>query len=230
MMADSNSITIVPSSYDTISKSAPSADSIQCRPPSVFSFRQKRKDVLSRIHDIVFTPGFRSSCVAQDVNFCAAALAAAEFSNLLQTRNIEGHTALYWAIVNRRPDALSALAGFISQFSSVCTSDLRFAINSPKDEILRRSLGCLPDEIWVHERYERYNTKSVACIHIREFQKRLRITQNDVYGGSALVWGIKEGGISCSVFRSKALRHNYTLILWWKLTKGNLDVQPYVKI
>ncbi|KAG0704520.1 hypothetical protein DFH29DRAFT_373831 [Suillus ampliporus] len=75
-----------------------------------------------------------------------------------------GHTALYWAIVNNRPEALSAFFGFISQISSVCSSDLRLACmtasdhalftrlelggyNDRKDEPLRRPLGCPSDEI-----------------------------------------------------------------------------------
>ncbi|KAG0704521.1 hypothetical protein DFH29DRAFT_997610 [Suillus ampliporus] len=123
---------------------------------------------------------------------------AAKFSNLLQTRSIEGHTALYWAIVNNRPEALSAFFGFISQISSVCSSDLRLACmttsdhasftrlklggyNDPKDEPLRRPLSCPSNEIQVHAG-ESAN-KVVAVFRIRMFQKRLRTTATNLLQG-----------------------------------------------
>jgi hypothetical protein len=41
---------------------------------------------------------------------------ACEDSNLLQTPNIEDHSALYWAIVNHWQEVFSAFAGLISKF------------------------------------------------------------------------------------------------------------------
>ncbi|KAG0704628.1 hypothetical protein DFH29DRAFT_997515 [Suillus ampliporus] len=80
-------------------KGGSEADSIQCRIFSSLRSKQKRNTVLTCIHDIVFAPDFTPSSVAPIVNACAAALTAAEFSDLLQTPNIEGHMTLYWAIV-----------------------------------------------------------------------------------------------------------------------------------
>ncbi|KAG1757063.1 hypothetical protein EDB19DRAFT_2019966 [Suillus lakei] len=72
------------------------------------------------------------------------------------------------AIVNKRPEAFSALASFISKFSSICSSDLRLACMTtsgyalftqlhlddkgfPKGESLKRLLGCPPDEVQLFE-------------------------------------------------------------------------------
>jgi len=102
---------------------------------------QQNTTVLSSIRDIVSAPDFTPSSVAPIVDACAAALPATEFSNLLQTPNIAGHTALYWAIVNNRREAFSAFAGFISQFSSVCSSDLRLACMVTSDHALFMQLN-----------------------------------------------------------------------------------------
>ncbi|KAG2124816.1 hypothetical protein DEU56DRAFT_983470 [Suillus clintonianus] len=176
-----------------------SADSVQCK---------HWNNALCCIRDIVSQPpGFGTpSSVTSAVNACAATLPAAEFSDLLQTRNIEGHTALYWAIVNNRPETFSFLAGFISQFSSDCSSDLRLACmttsdnelftrlnlggnsNDPKDEPLRRSLGCPADEIQVAGSEP---NQFVASFRIRMFQKRLRTTQDmrcEFIAGGRIWW------------------------------------------
>ncbi|KAG1902311.1 uncharacterized protein F5891DRAFT_906804, partial [Suillus fuscotomentosus] len=50
--------------------------------------------------------------------------------NLTQL-NIEGHTALYWAIVNNRPQALWTFIKFISGASPSVYSDLRIACMIP---------------------------------------------------------------------------------------------------
>ncbi|KAG0707577.1 hypothetical protein DFH29DRAFT_995006 [Suillus ampliporus] len=200
VFGDSESVPNAPLAYDAISTSAASAESVQCTSrPSIFSFlwikRTTRANVLSRVRNIVCAPDFSPSSVAQNVNDCAASLSAAEFSNLLQKRNIEDHTALYWAIVNKRREAFSALAGFISKYSSVCSSDLRLACMAtsdhalftslnlgdninPKDESLRRLLGCPPDEVQVHDEGDGLRKiQFVTRLRIRMFQKRLRTTQ-----------------------------------------------------
>ncbi|KAG0700965.1 hypothetical protein DFH29DRAFT_1000666 [Suillus ampliporus] len=156
---DSKSGVNAPPSYDTISVSA-SAESVQFRRPFIFSFlpiKQKRNTVLSCIRDIVLAPNFAPSSAVPTVNACAAALSAAQFSDLLQTSNIEGHTALYWAILNLR------------------NSDA-------KAEVLRRSLSCPPNEVQVHETGELGDQQFVVSFRIGLFQKRLRIAQELNYG------------------------------------------------
>ncbi|KAG1836669.1 hypothetical protein F4604DRAFT_1692730 [Suillus subluteus] len=155
--------------------------------------KQKRATVLSRIRDLVSATDSTPSSIDSIVNVCASALTAAQLSDLLQTPNIEGHTALYWAFLNHRPEVFSAFARFISKFSSECSSDLRLACmqtsnhalfsqlnlqhTDAKDESLRQFLGCPPDEIEVHEGGELDDHQFVASFHIRMFQKRLRTTQ-----------------------------------------------------
>ncbi|KAG2043342.1 hypothetical protein BDR03DRAFT_413447 [Suillus americanus] len=46
---------------------------------------------------LVSGPDVTSSSIASSVNACSAALSATEFPNLLQTCNIQGHTAIYCA-------------------------------------------------------------------------------------------------------------------------------------
>jgi cellulose synthase/poly-beta-1,6-N-acetylglucosamine synthase-like glycosyltransferase len=139
-----------PPSYDAndaISTSTLSyGSSIQLKRPStrtVFSWVRlgSRATVLSRIHNLVTSPNYTPSSVAPIVDSCAAALSVSQFSNLLQSLNIGGHTAMYWAIVKDRREVLSALVGYISQISSVCSDDLRLACMLVSDHILFMQLG-----------------------------------------------------------------------------------------
>ncbi|KAG0700812.1 hypothetical protein DFH29DRAFT_1000726 [Suillus ampliporus] len=80
---DSKPAARAPPSYDT----AISADSIQCRQPSVFSFlrtNQKSHQAESRVRGIISGPDFTIASATPSVNACAAVLPAAEFSDLLQ--------------------------------------------------------------------------------------------------------------------------------------------------
>ncbi|KAG1754534.1 hypothetical protein EDB19DRAFT_661695 [Suillus lakei] len=193
---DSKSDANAPPSYDAVSTSALSVDSVQCRPPSVFSkqrIKETRTTVLSLIRDMVSTPDFTPSSVDPIVDACATSLPAAEFRALLQESNIEGHTPLYWAVVNNRPRALQAFLKLIPVYTSTCLSDMRLAcmatsdhalfrelrlntVLNCKDQPLRRSLGCTPDEIQVHGGDGQ--NQFIAHMQIRMFQKRLRIAQN----------------------------------------------------
>ncbi|KAG1789615.1 uncharacterized protein HD556DRAFT_1205476, partial [Suillus plorans] len=154
--------------------------------------RQKHTAVLSRIRDIVLTPDFNPyASAASIINVCAADLTTKGFSKLLQTPNIEDHTALYWAIVNNQREVVAALAAFISECSPACSSELRLACMATSDhasftqlkladidakgEVLRRSLGCPPDEIEVHEVKMSNSRQFVVSFRIRKFQRRLRI-------------------------------------------------------
>ncbi|KAJ8597050.1 hypothetical protein M405DRAFT_855911 [Rhizopogon salebrosus TDB-379] len=102
---------------------------------------------------------------------------------------------MYWAIVNDRPEALSAFTGFISKISSGCRSELRRACMEtsnhaafmqlnlgrnigPDDGPLRHSLGCPSDEIEVHEGEDLGEHQFVALFRFRMCQKRLYAKQN----------------------------------------------------
>ncbi|KAG1863404.1 hypothetical protein C8R48DRAFT_773443 [Suillus tomentosus] len=164
-----------PPSYDTIS-----ASPIQCDQSSIFSSRRmkkKRTAVLSRICDIVLAPDFILSSVVPNVNACAAALPATEFSELLKQPNIEGHTAL----------SLGVEEVISGTMPSVLVSDLRIACMITNDYTMfkelkfgnlsdrwsRCVLGCLPDEVQVHTCDGPTNQFDVV-FRIRMFQKRLR--------------------------------------------------------
>ncbi|KAG1866487.1 hypothetical protein DFJ58DRAFT_723985 [Suillus subalutaceus] len=123
-----------PPSYNAIFTSV-SADSIWSK-LWVFSLLQSKQNCLSHICAIVSSPDFTPSSIAQTVSACVTTLPAAEFSKLLQQPNIEGHTALYWAIVNDRREALLAFINFIPKLSPACSSDLRLACMMVSDHAL----------------------------------------------------------------------------------------------
>ncbi|KAG2109760.1 hypothetical protein DEU56DRAFT_939021 [Suillus clintonianus] len=189
---DSTSVSNPPPSYDSISTSV--SDVVRYK-PSVFSFlkskEKRRATVLSGIREIVSSPDFTPSSVGS----IAATLPAAEFSDLLQQRNIEDHTALYWAIVKKRREVLWVFTKFISEFSPACSSDLRLACMTmndndlfmqlnlgdnvnPKDKSLRRILGCPRDEIQVFQ-HELVENRRIVYFKLvfKMFQTRLRIMQ-----------------------------------------------------
>ncbi|KAG1843703.1 hypothetical protein C8R48DRAFT_765417 [Suillus tomentosus] len=158
-----------PPSYDTTPLSESSSATLQSSFFSLlFVARQKRTAVLSRIRDIVLTPDFNPSSAASIINVCAADLTTQEFSKLLQTPNIEDHTALYWAIVNNQREVVAAFAAFISE----C---------------------CPPDEIEVHEVKMGNNHQFVVSFRIRKFQRRLRITHklNYEFVADGRIWFLR---------------------------------------
>ncbi|KAG2116059.1 uncharacterized protein F5147DRAFT_818249, partial [Suillus discolor] len=180
-----------PPSYDAISTSTVLEDSIWfklCRWVFPRASLQSKEKCLSCIRAIVSSPDYSPSFVAQTVSACVATLPAAEFSKLLQQPNIEDHTALYWAIVNNRREALWAFMDFIPDPSPACYSDLYLAFMmvgdntlftqlglnemfKPKYKSLRQFLGCPPDEVQIQELS---SGRFVASFCVRMFQKRLR--------------------------------------------------------
>ncbi|KAG1751827.1 hypothetical protein EDB19DRAFT_2022034 [Suillus lakei] len=209
---------------------------------------QSRIYVLSRIRDIVSAPDYTPSSVASIVDACAATLPAAEISHLLQALNTEGHTLMYWAIVNHRQEAFGAFAAFISEFSPDCCRDLRLACMStndhalftrlnlgrvfhPEAESLRLFLHCPPDEVQVHDTGDRLcKNQFVASIRIRMFQKRLRMTQKfrTEFVAAGRIWSLfsdmRPGGWRigfCLETNSFSTRPEATLVI--KAHKRDLD-------
>jgi hypothetical protein len=134
---DNKSVVNAPPSYEATPLSGSFSASAQSFSlSSLFSFlfiNHQRTMVLSRIRDIVLTPNFAPSSALSIINSCAADLTPKRFSKLLQTPNIEGHTALYWAIVNKQREVLSAFAAFISECPPACSSELRLACTLASD-------------------------------------------------------------------------------------------------
>ncbi|OJA12568.1 hypothetical protein AZE42_09268 [Rhizopogon vesiculosus] len=139
--------------------------------------------------DLVTTPNYTPSSVVPIVESCSAALPAAKFSDLLQKNYIEGHTTIYWAIVDGRKEALLAFVRFISQIQ--CPDNLHLAcmvtndhalftqLNLGRDmigakgETLKRSLLCSPQEnheVGVDE------DRFVVSFRFKMCRKRLRMT------------------------------------------------------
>lgn len=155
----------------------------------LFFNRQKRKVILSRIRDLVCTPNLIPSSIAPVIKTCITqgALSPTEFSAFLQLPFIEGHSAMYWAILNHRREVLSAFAAHIPRFLLFCVIDMRLAckiindqasfaqlnlgyLSNSTDEPLRRFLNCPPDEIQVQDTGDGlFENKFVACLCIRMF-------------------------------------------------------------
>ncbi|KAG1869425.1 hypothetical protein DFJ58DRAFT_837719 [Suillus subalutaceus] len=142
-----------------------------------------------------------SPILTPDINACTAALLAATFSKILQSSNIEGHTALYWAIVNNRPEVVFAFHNIFpprasSSYDYFC--DARLACMTTGDHVLFKKLnlaygpapGCPPDDIQVNACDEPENRFDVV-LRIHMFQKRLRAAQFMYYefvAGGRIWW------------------------------------------
>ncbi|KAG2041705.1 hypothetical protein BDR03DRAFT_1088934 [Suillus americanus] len=234
---DNKSDSNAPPSYDAISMSPISADSVQCRPPPVFSkeqIKQIRTTVLSLIRDMVTAPDFIPSSVGPIIDACATSLPAAEFTALLQGSNIAGHTPLYWAIVNNRPEALSALNKFITTYTCDSLEDVRLACMATSNHawftslkltstsrcrkgwLLNRSLGYPADDIQVYHEGNLQN-QFTSKMQIMMFQKRIRVAQ-EIY-----VELIAQGRIWCLLFYMGVdARWRVSL----GLAKGSLPARP----
>ncbi|KAG2749347.1 hypothetical protein P692DRAFT_20833197, partial [Suillus brevipes Sb2] len=151
---------------------------------------KKRQVVLSRIRDLVSTPNFIPSSIAPVIETCITqgALSPAEFSAFLQLPFIEGHSAMYWAILNHRREVVLAFAASIPRFLLSCVvivnDQTSFAqlnlgyVSNSTDEPLRRFLNCPPDEVQVQDTGDGlFENKFVACLRIRMFRKRLGTAQ-----------------------------------------------------
>ncbi|KAG1741672.1 hypothetical protein EDB19DRAFT_1972344 [Suillus lakei] len=77
-------------------------DSLQSDDHCISTSKQTQTTVLICIHDILTASNFTPPSVVPTVNTCVTAFSVAEFSDLLQIPNIEGHAALYRAIANGR--------------------------------------------------------------------------------------------------------------------------------
>ncbi|KAG2109556.1 uncharacterized protein F5147DRAFT_772864 [Suillus discolor] len=147
---DNKSLASLPPPYENVSTSTSSTVKIEQAnieqvkielTKTELTKTERTQAVLSHLCDIISTPNFLASSVAPIIETCAAALLPEEFSDLLQNPNIEGHTAMYWAVVNCRREAFSMFTAHIPQFSSVCYSDLRLACMSTSNHALFMQLN-----------------------------------------------------------------------------------------
>ncbi|KAJ7066535.1 hypothetical protein C8F01DRAFT_1123614 [Mycena amicta] len=119
--------------------------------------RHVRSTVLGLIKDLVKLPPADHSVVAINIlKSCAEACAAnnLSISAILQERSIEGHTALYWAVVKRPPestssnealDLLAALLSLSAPLTPATISDVRIACLQVSDQRLFQRLRASPD-------------------------------------------------------------------------------------
>ncbi|KAF9218751.1 hypothetical protein BS17DRAFT_719734 [Gyrodon lividus] len=101
--------------------------------------KQVRQTVLSLVRDLVINPQ------SPDIlDSCADACRAhgLELSALVQELSIEDHSAIYWAIVNRRESLLPSLLAHASPLTSATISDIRLACLATSNEKLFQALRC----------------------------------------------------------------------------------------
>jgi hypothetical protein len=173
-----------------------------------FSFGQSRaarevkETVTNLVRDIVKSPDAAALSVLQN---CAEACEShsLSFPAILQEPSIEGHSALYWAII-KRPRSLPGAAGMelvqamlvlAAPLSAAAASDVRLACLQTSDEVLFQRLRRMPpfsplsgtdamllgedmasDEVVVEE-LPGNQGEFMATFRIPHFQKRMRISK-----------------------------------------------------
>jgi len=104
--------------------------------------KQVRQTVLSLVRDLVINPQ------SPDIlDSCADACRAhgLELSALIQEPSIEDHSAIYWAIVNRRESLLPSLLAHAVPLTSATISDIRLGCLVTSNETLFQALRCQRD-------------------------------------------------------------------------------------
>ncbi|KAG2338326.1 hypothetical protein BDR05DRAFT_705223 [Suillus weaverae] len=202
----------LPPSYDTIAsvsavvdeKPRPSPSPPPARPTASSSSstwlsllpnartKQTRQTVISLIRDLVATSTADNSAATPILASCASALSPSSFSALLQQPTFDGHTPIYWAILNRHTHILPDMLQHAGPLNNSCVADIRLACLASGDQLLfgklRRGelpflstlradalvLGCTSaDDIDVRE--VDGEAAFSASIKIRLWQKRMRV-------------------------------------------------------
>ncbi|KAG1895316.1 uncharacterized protein F5891DRAFT_674503 [Suillus fuscotomentosus] len=153
--------------------------------------KQTRQTIISLIRDLVATTT-DNSAATPILASCASALPPSSFSALLQQPILEGHTPIYWAILNRHTHILPDMLQYAGPLNNACVADIRLACLASGDQLLFGKLrrGELPfittlradalvlgstsaDDIDVHE--VDGEAAFSASIKIRLWQKRMRV-------------------------------------------------------
>lgn len=155
--------------------------------------KQTHQTVISLLHDLVATTTTENSAAAPILASCASALSPSSFSTLLQQPTFEGHTPIYWAILNRHAHILPDMLQYAGPLNNACIADIRLACLASGDQVLFGKLrrGELPfittlaradtlilgstsaDDIDVRE--VDGEAAFSASIKIRLWQKRMRV-------------------------------------------------------
>ncbi|KAG1745618.1 hypothetical protein EDB19DRAFT_1906134 [Suillus lakei] len=154
--------------------------------------KQARQTVISLIRDLVTATTSDNSAATPILASCASALSPSSFSALLQHPTFDGHTPIYWAILNRHTHILPDMLRYAGPLNKACIADIRLACLASGDQVLFGKLrrGELPflttlradalvlgstsaDDIDVHE--VDGEAAFSASIKIRLWQKRMRV-------------------------------------------------------
>lgn len=154
--------------------------------------KQARQTVISLIRDLVATSTTDNSAATPILASCASALSPSSFSAILQQPTFEGHTPIYWAILNRHTHILPDMLQYAGPLNNACVADIRLACLASGDQLLfgklrRGELPFIPalradalvlgststDDIDVRE--VDGEAAFSASIKIRLWQKRMRV-------------------------------------------------------
>ncbi|ESK86122.1 hypothetical protein Moror_9312 [Moniliophthora roreri MCA 2997] len=173
--------------------------------------REVRTTVLGIIRDVVKeysnADESKSSAARSILSSCAEACAGQGilFSSLLQEKSIEGHTPIYWAIINRpldspspssagSSDLLMSLLSFSAPLEPVTLSEIRLACLNTSDQALFQRLrlspefaplsgtdqmvlrGTIPDEVEVVN-VPGDEGAFVVDLKLMQFQKRMKVSK-----------------------------------------------------
>lgn len=164
--------------------------------------KEVKETVINLIRDVVKVPDAAAISVLRD---CEEACAShnLSISTILQEKTIEGHSALYWAIIKRPRDLpggagmelVEAMLAKAAPLNVTTVSDIRLACLQTSDEVLFQRLrhtpafsplsgtdemllgeNIPPDDIVVEE-VAGNQGEFVVMFRIPHFQKRMRISK-----------------------------------------------------
>ncbi|KAG2033160.1 hypothetical protein BDR03DRAFT_1014525 [Suillus americanus] len=96
--------------------------------------KKTRQTVISLIRDLVATSTTDNSAATPILASCASALSPPSFSAILQQSTFEGHTPIYWAILNRHTHILSDMLQYAGPLNNACIADIRLACLASGDQ------------------------------------------------------------------------------------------------
>ncbi|KAL0574289.1 hypothetical protein V5O48_007665 [Marasmius crinis-equi] len=164
--------------------------------------REVRTTVLGIVRDVVRQDIDGGVDTRDILESCRAACAdeAISISSLLQEKSIEGHTPLYWAIINRNPtspassDLLMSLLSFAAPLEQATVDEIKLACLITSDQALFQRLRISPEfaalsgtdqmvlsNTTVPDEVEALEASSdegafVVDVKLMQFQKRMRVS------------------------------------------------------
>ncbi|KAK7051212.1 hypothetical protein VNI00_004712 [Paramarasmius palmivorus] len=218
--------------------------------------KEVRTTVLGIIRDVVKeysgADAQKAAAAKSILQSCAEACAGQDlsFSSLLQEKSIEGHTPIYWAIINRPPDSssssgpsdlLTSLLSFAAPLEPVTLSETRLACLSTSDQALFQRLRLSPDfaplsgtdsmvlgENTIPDEVEVHNIPGdegafVVDFKLMQFQKRMKVSKEV---GIEFIARGRMWKLAFCVTQKAYVHHNIPHIGTWYISLSLLENSP----